>query len=163
MADNIIRHGLVARNEWRVITDTIHPLPQGKIILPLSTWLASHTELEQQVTRTGLLLDSNELPGQFPGDITRLPIIAINFPVFTDGRGFSTANILRQQYGYRGELRAYGAFIRDQLYYLKRCGFDSFESTTIVDLEAATKSLGDFSNDYQTSSNQTLPLFRRRK
>jgi uncharacterized protein (DUF934 family) len=162
MADNIIRNGSVVANDWQVITDAqAAARARGKVILPLTAFIA-HAELLQRKDVPGLLLNSDELPENFPGKLSALPVIAVNFPAFTDGRGFTIGNLLREQYHYTGELRAYGSFIRDQLYYLKRCGFDSFEFTTNVDLAAAAKSLNDFSNDYQVSANQPLPLFRRR-
>ncbi|MCV6625046.1 MAG: DUF934 domain-containing protein, partial [Cellvibrionaceae bacterium] len=94
-------------------------------------------------------------------DIDQLALIAIEFPVFMDGRGFSNAAILRQQFNYRGELRAVGGFIRDQLCYLSRCGFNAFDLGG-EDLEAALHSLQDLNEFYQASSDQPKPLFRRR-
>ena len=85
----------------------------------------------------------------------------VNFPVFTDGRGFSYARELRER-GLRGELRAGGHFIRDQLTYLQRCGFNAFQMADEAELEAALASLADFSEHYQASIDQPLPLFRRR-
>jgi uncharacterized protein (DUF934 family) len=80
-----------------------------------------------------------------------------------DGRSFSTARLLRERYGFTGELRAVGNFIRDQLCYLRRCGVNAFAFTREdMNLEDALKSLGDFSEYYQASVDQPLPLFRRR-
>jgi uncharacterized protein (DUF934 family) len=104
-------------------------------------------------------------PGQEPEELydylEQLQLIVINFPVFTDGRGFSYARSLREQ-GYAGELRAAGNFIRDQLTYLRRCGFDAFQMSDDSRLEAALASLSDFSEYYQAAADQPLPLFRRR-
>lgn len=80
--------------------------------------------------------------------LEEIELVAVNFPVFTDGRGFSYGRELREQ-GYRGELRAVGAFIRDQLYYLSRCGFNAFQMDDESALEEALPSLGDFSAYYQ--------------
>jgi len=80
-----------------------------------------------------------------------------------DGRSFSTARILRERYGFKGELRAIGNFIRDQLCYLRRCGVNAFAfANPDTNLEIAVKSLTDFSEYYQASVDQPLPLFRRR-
>ena len=104
-------------------------------------------------------------PGQAPTPLfeylEQIPLVAINFPVFTDGRGFSYARELRQR-GFKGELRACGHFIRDQLTYLRRCGFDAFQLANEHELEAALASLADFDEFYQGSVDQPLPLFRRR-
>lgn len=104
-------------------------------------------------------------PGQAPTPlfdfIDELALVVINFPVFTDGRGFSYARDIRE-HGYAGELRASGHFIRDQLTYLQRCGFDAFQMVDESHLDAALASLGDFTEYYQAAIDQPLPLFRRR-
>tara|TARA_R110000823_G_scaffold130015_29_gene258252 strand:- start:7844 stop:8290 length:447 start_codon:yes stop_codon:yes gene_type:complete len=104
-------------------------------------------------------------PGEGPGDLLAslddLALVAINFPVFTDGRGFSYARELRER-GYSGELRAVGHFIRDQLTYLRRVGFNAFQMNDDSQLESAVASLEDFSEYYQSAIDQPLPLFRRR-
>ena len=91
-----------------------------------------------------------------------IAVIAINFPKFVDGRGYSIARILRDQLGYKGELRAIGDVLHDQLFYLKRCGFDSFAISEDTAAEAALSGLTDFSNSYQCAVDQPEPLFRRR-
>lgn len=89
------------------------------------------------------------------------PVIAVNFPAFTDGRGFSLARSLRQTYGYQGKLVAVGHFMQDQLFYLKRCGFDAFAVSEDANLESMQRSLKDFSESYQAACDQPQPLFRR--
>ena len=94
--------------------------------------------------------------------IADFALIAINFPGFMDGRGFSVARLLRERYGFTGELRASGGVIRDQLCYLQRCGFSSFDLDADINIEAAVESLNDFSEGYQISVDLPTPLFRRR-
>ena len=88
--------------------------------------------------------------------------VEVNFPSFTDGRGYSIARLLRERYGYEGELRAVGDVQRDQLFYLSRCGFDAFLLREGEDAEEAIAALQDFSDAYQASAAQPQPLFRRR-
>lgn len=90
-----------------------------------------------------------------------IDVVAINFPAFMDGRGFSYARELRER-GFSGEIRAVGHFIRDQLTYLSRVGVNAFEPAGDLDLDEALASLADFSEYYQASTNEPLPLFRRR-
>ena len=92
-----------------------------------------------------------------------LKVIAIEFRTFNDGRGYSTARLLRERYGWRGELRAVGDVLRDQIFYLARCGFDAFELQDGQDVDAVLAAFNDFSERYQASVDQPLPLFRRRE
>lgn len=89
-----------------------------------------------------------------------LKLIVVNFPDMTDGRGFSIARALREA-GYTGELRAAGRFIRDQLHYLRRCGFNAFNLPVGTTPEAALKSLHEFSVSYQAAQDEPEPLFKR--
>jgi uncharacterized protein (DUF934 family) len=89
-------------------------------------------------------------------------MIAVNFPQFADGRGYSIARLLRERYQWRGELRAIGDVLRDQLFYLSSCGFDAFELRAGQDPRAALAAFNDFSDAYQSSVERPQPLFRRR-
>ena len=109
----------------------------------------------------GVWLAPHDDPAALAEDVRRLPVIAIDFPAFTDGRGYSLARLLRQCYGYAGELRAIGDVQRDQLYYLSQVGFDAFAVREDQDIEAALASLRDFSDGYQGTAART-PWFRRR-
>ena len=144
----IIKDGAVVEDPWR------------GAILDLE---AFNARIESGAARddVGVLLEPDQPPSELSGDLNDIPLIAINFPVFTDGRGFSYARELRER-GYRGEIRAVGAFIRDQLSYLHRCGFNAFDFEENVNLEAALASLEDFSERYQADMRETHPLFRRR-
>jgi len=95
-------------------------------------------------------------------DGARLAVIAIDFPQFTDGRGYSHARLLRERFGYAGELRAIGDVGRDQLYYLAQCGFDAFAIPDGRDAAAAIAAFADFSDGYQATFSRT-PWFRRRQ
>lgn len=105
-------------------------------------------------------------PDQHPellGDaVTQLDMIALHFPAFADGRGYSHAWLLRNRMGFTGELRATGDVFKDNLFYLKRCGFDSFAVRADKNIDVALTGLDDFSEAYQASVDQPLPLFRRR-
>ncbi len=108
-----------------------------------------------------VLLQPDQPPSTIEGDLAQLDLVAIHFPAFTDGRCFSYARELREL-GFQGEIRATGHFMRDQLFFLKRCGFNAFQFEEDVDLQACLESLGDFSDGYQAAVDQPEPLFRRR-
>lgn len=102
--------------------------------------------------------DPRALAERLPG----LELIAVNFPTYGDGRGYSIGRLLRERYGYAGELRAVGMVARDHLPLMARCGFDSFQLREGEDAQEALKALDDFSEAYQASAVQPVPLFRRR-
>jgi uncharacterized protein (DUF934 family) len=163
----LIKDGVIATNTWALMAKpegdaSAVVVPEGQVIVPLSVWSAQKTTLQDRKD-LGVWLDSDETAHQLADDVQTLPLIAVNFPVFMDGRAFSTARLLRERYGFTGELRAIGHFIRDQLCYLRRCGVNAFAfAREDINLEEALDSLNDFSEYYQAAVDQPLPLFRRR-
>lgn len=158
---NIIKEGAIVADDWQLLRENDATLPAGRCIVPLALWQAQREDLLARGD-VGVWLASDQSPTELePTDIARLPLIAVDFPTFTDGRGFSYGRELREQHGFTGELRAIGLFMRDQLAYLSRCGFNSF-ALQADDLEAALASLKDFSVYYQVSVDNPLPLFRAR-
>ncbi len=163
----LIKDGVITENTWTLIAKpegdaAVFVVPSDDVIVPLNVWLAQKKSLQTR-KNIGVWLDSDETAEQLGDDAKTLPLIGVNFPLFMDGRAFSTARLLRERYGFSGELRAIGNFIRDQLCYLRRCGVNAFAfNNAEINLEAAMKSLNDFNEYYQTSVDQPLPLFRRR-
>lgn len=160
----IIKNNQVLDDHWHLLPadaslqDALDcPAP----IVPLALWQAHGTELAGQST-LGIWLDSHELVEDIAADLPSFTLIALNFPVFTDGRNFSNARLLRERYGYRGEIRAVGDVLRDQLLPMKRCGFDAFVVRSDRDPQDALLALGEFSVQYQAAWDTPLPLFRRR-
>lgn len=165
LRDRVIRHGRVEPdlwNYWGVDEGEQGPPPAGPVIVPLATWKAGRAALRARREPVGVWLAPADDPAELLADLRELPLIGVHFPKFADGRGYSTATLLRGRYGYRGELRAFGDVGRDQLFYLRRCGFDAFSLPPHRDPEAALASLQDFSVRYQASVDEALPLFRRR-
>lgn len=136
--------------------------PSGDLIVPLELWQAERDALLVRPGRLGVWLDSNEEPGAVAEDLRLFGVVAVNFPKFGDGRGFSTARLLRERYGWKGELRAIGDIFRDQLFFLASCGFNAFALRAGDDPQEALAAFGDFSEAYQSSVERPLPLFRRR-
>jgi uncharacterized protein (DUF934 family) len=149
-------------NQGHITDDTWLPLdaditqPQPGQVCNLPQWLRLADK-----NGSAVLLESGQEPAPLFDFLEQIQLVVIHFPVFTDGRGFSHARDLRE-HGYRGQLRAAGHFIRDQLTYLQRCGFDAFQMAEESELEEALSSLRDFSEHYQAAIDQPLPLFRRR-
>jgi len=163
----IIRHRHVATDNWQLLetaADGAAPIvpPAGDIIVPLALWLERRDVLQARAGRLGVWLASHEDPALIARDLPQFELVAVNFPQFTDGRGYSIARLLRERYGWQGELRAIGDVLRDQLFYLARCGFDAFALRHGEDAQAALSAFDDFSEGYQTAADHQLPLFRRR-
>ncbi len=147
------------------IQETVIP-DSGKVIVPLPVWLARKATLSARLKKgeLGIWIDSFELLEPLVNcfaDINALPLIAIHFPRFVDGRGFSLAAQLRTRYGYRNELRAIGDVLRDQLFFMRRCGFDAYAIRADRSAEDALASLRDFSEPYQGAVDNPLPVWRR--
>lgn len=138
------------------------PLSAAPVVVPLALWLEKRAELGARREPLGVWLKPDDDPAALAADLAELAIIAVYFPRLSDGRGYSTAFLLRTRHGYKGELRAIGDVGRDQLFLLKRCGFDSFALAPQRDPEAAVPGLDDFSLRYQGSVDDPFPLFRRR-
>lgn len=137
-------------------------LPDGDIIVPLAVWKARRVELETRNTKIGVQLEPGNLAPEIAEDLEKFSLVALNFPTFRDGRAFSTAQLLRQRYGFTGEIRAVGQVGRDQMFYMQRCGFNAFEVRADRDIADALNALGEFTETYQTAADQPLPLYRRR-
>ena len=135
---------------------------EGPIVVPLALWQEKRAELASRAAPVGVWLKPDDDPAVLAADLAHLALVAVHFPKFADGRGYSTAFLLRTRHGYKGELRAIGDVGRDQLFLLKRCGFTSFALAPHRDPEAAVAGLDDFSLRYQGSVDDPLPLFRRR-
>jgi len=158
----LLKDNQIIEDSWVFLDDSAETLPSGNILLSLEQWQQFSDQLSQHNGELGLWLEGNAEIDTVIDSLQQLSLIAIKFPKFVDGRGFSLARLLRERYNYNGELRAIGEFIRDQLYLLKRCGFNAFQLTEDQDLSEASKSLSDFSETYQVSADQQEPLFRRR-
>lgn len=138
-------------------------VPAGKVIVPLALWQAQGEQLAARVEQAeiGIWLASDERPESLRGQVGLFPVIAVDFPKFADGRGYSTAYNLRARLGFTGQLRAIGDVLRDQMSYMQRVGFDAFEPRADRNIHDALKGLFDFSEAYQTSIDQKQPLFKR--
>ena len=162
----IIKDKKVVSDDWTVLRltegDTAEnfAVPAGKVIVPLTVWQAQRATLQGRAD-VGVWIASDERPEALKDDVAKLPVIAVDFPKFADGRGYSIAYNLRARLGYEGELRAIGDVLRDQLFYMQRVGFNAFATRPDRNIHDALKGLTDFSDAYQTSWDQKTPLFRR--
>ncbi|GAB5449871.1 MAG: DUF934 domain-containing protein [Halioglobus sp.] len=151
----LIKNGAIVDDNWLPADDTLKQ-PAANQIHSLSQWLALPDK-----SGSAVQLEPGDGVEPLLEHLSDVAVVAVNFPGFMDGRGFSYARELRER-GYRGEIRATGHFIRDQLTYLSRVGCDAFQFADEALLEPALASLQDFSDYYQAAIDQPQPLFRRR-
>jgi uncharacterized protein (DUF934 family) len=163
----VIRQRQVVADSWQLLKPAADDSaaqvpPDGDVVVPLAVWLKQREALSSRAGRVGVWLDSHEDPAAIAGELERFALVAVNFPQFGDGRGYSIARLLRERYGYKGELRAIGVVVRDHLFAMASCGFDSFLLREDQNAEEALSAFGDFSDAYQSSVERPVPLFRRR-
>jgi len=157
----IIRNRAIVEDDFVHVPDDAALPADGKPIVSLARYAAGAAELLARYPVLGVRVPCDTLPADIPTP-ARLALIAIEFPRFSEGRGYSVARQLRARYGFAGELRAVGWILRDDLYYLSRCGFDAFELQPGKPLESALEAFGELSVSYQTAADERLPLYRRR-
>jgi uncharacterized protein (DUF934 family) len=163
----LIKDRKLAADNWLLLdTGADGALPEipasGDVIVPLAVWKASKDSLIAR-GRVGVWLAGDDVPADIADDLAHLSMIAVRFVSFTDGRGYSIARLLRERYGWRGELRAIGDIQRDQVFYYTRCGFDALALRDGDDVDSALAAFDDFTEAYQTSVDRPYPLFRRRE
>ncbi|MBC3868972.1 DUF934 domain-containing protein [Undibacterium oligocarboniphilum] len=162
----IIKNKVIVQDDWSVLRPSAEDnpatvaVPAGKVIVPLKVWLTQRENLKSR-TNLAVWFASDEQAKELKEDIQHFALLAVDFPKFTDGRGYSIAYNLRNRFGFSGELRAIGDVLRDQLFYMQRVGFNSFATREDKSIEDALKGLSVFSEKYQTSWDEKNPLFRR--
>jgi len=162
---SIVDGGHVVHDLWTTVgdVDELGALSDdAPVIVPSSLWSADRDALLVRKGSMGLLLAPDDDPADIADDLGQFELIAIDFPKFTDGRGYSIARLLRERYGYTGPLRAVGDVLRDQVFYLLRCGFDQFALKRQDHLDDALTAYRDFTEAYQTSVDRKQPWFARR-
>ena len=137
-------------------------LPDAPAILPLARWLAQREALMGRNAPLGVRLRSDERIDAILGDLPRLALVALDFPNMADGRHFTTARLLRERHGFTGEIRATGRVLRDQLHFMARCGFDSFELAPGKDADEALAAFGEIRVAYQPAADSHLPASANR-
>ncbi|HSH98650.1 MAG: DUF934 domain-containing protein [Methylophilaceae bacterium] len=146
---------------------TATEIPQtGKVLVPLTVWIARKEALSARLAsgEIGIWLATHEVLETLienQPDLNVFPLIAIHVERFADGRIFSIGNLLRTRYGFKNTLRAFGDVLRDQLFFLKRCGFNSYLIRADRSAEDALASLQDFSQPYQGAVDNNQPVWRR--
>ncbi len=163
----LIKNGQLESDRWTVLKEATDPevlkvIPGKNLIVPMQFWRDYQSELQDYAGEIAIWLDSSQNVNDIGPGLHELPLVALNFPVFSDGRSYTNARELREHLGFKGEVRAIGDVLRDQIFYMSRCGFDAFEIRHDQDAEACIGAFNDFHNTYASTVLEPTPLFRRR-
>lgn len=161
----ILKGNSLAQSAWQHWPDEL-PLADEStpVIVGLARFKAERLSLLARRGGVGVRLAPGEQAASLAGDLNSLPVIAIEFPTFNEGRGYSVARHLREKYGYKGEIRAVGSVSRDRLRFMQRCGIDAFEFDAGDDqttLAAAHAAFNEITLDAQPAADGGELLFRR--
>ena len=160
----VIKDNQIIEDDWRHLKelDLVAELPEGRVIMPFSYWQANRDKLIAQNKKYAVCINGDNETEEVAKDIEHFELIALEFPVFTDGRSYSHARLLRERNGYTGELRAVGDVLRDQLFFMQRCGIDSYQVREDKDIKDALKAFTEFSIKYQTAADHVEPVYKVR-
>lgn len=146
---------------WTLVDKEADVPADGPVILPLKTYLEQQAQWRESGRSVGVWLDEDEMADDVADALEGLELIAIAFPKFADGRGFSKARLLRERLGFSGEIRAIGDFLPDQVFYMHRCGVNAFACRSESEAETTLSLLDTFSVRYQADVDSP-PLFNQR-
>jgi uncharacterized protein (DUF934 family) len=158
----LLRNGRFVDDRWRRLADD-DPAPDGDaVIVSLARWRADRV-LAGRNGPLGLALPNSQPVRALADELHRFELIALEFPKFTDGRAYSQARLLRERFGFAGEVRATGQVLPDQLLLMRRCGFDAFEIAKNAPLETWKRALESFSVFYQPAADGRDPVTSLRR
>ncbi len=158
----LVRGGRIIDDRYLRVLDEA-PIPDGvPVIIPAPRFLADAADIAGREAATGVLWPNNRKVAELAPHLDRLALVALVFPSFRDGRAYSQARLLREQHGFRGELRATGEVLRDQFLFLIRAGFDAFEVKKDADATAFAAALARYSVFYQPTGDGRTAARRAR-
>jgi uncharacterized protein (DUF934 family) len=157
----LIKEGAEIANDWAFVADGAALPEAGRFTVSFSRYIGLKQGQENGSLPDGLRLEPTDDPAAVEPYLADLVLIEINFPRYTDGRGFSQAQLLRRRYGYAGELRAVGHVLRDQIFYMHRSGIDAYE-TRRAGLSEVLEALAEFTEAYQPAAGGPAAVFRKR-
>ncbi|MCF8467088.1 MAG: DUF934 domain-containing protein [Sneathiella sp.] len=163
--DNYIKDRKPDHDEWMPFTglEEGSSLPSGDIYVPLEEWLQARETLLARNGRLGVAVRNTDNLGILKDDLERLDLVVLEFPKMADGRAFSQARLLRERYGFKGEIRATGDILHDQLFYMQRCGINGFEIREDQDISSSLKAFDEMTITYQPACDEEFPIWRREK
>ena len=162
----LIKNGELIADSWVEVASE-ESLPEGStdsgdIIVTLDHWQAERETLKLRNGRLGIRLSADQLADSIAEDVESFDLIALTFPKFQDGRAYSTARLLRERHGFKGELRATGAVHRDQFFFMARCGFDTYQVQDEKEVNGFAQAMEEIGLSYQPAGDSRRPLYWHR-
>jgi uncharacterized protein (DUF934 family) len=166
----IIKNRAVVEDHWHTVRANAEgqlpepqDLPQGPVLVPFAYWTTHRDALTAARSKAdlGIWLAPTDEPAALLDDLDAVTVLAVEFLAFKDGRGISIARLLRERYGWKGEIRAIGDVLRDQIGYMSRCGIDAFAVRADKDIHDALRAFDELTLHYQGAVDDPRPLFRR--
>jgi uncharacterized protein (DUF934 family) len=152
MTKQIIKNKEIVEDSWQYRADEDALPDSGNVIISYQRWLHEREHPRAFTGNLGIIIGGEVAAHAIAEDLDRFQLVAVHFPEFKDGRGYTYARLLRERYGFRGELRAIGNVLRDQIFYLHRCGFNAFELEEGRNLQEALTAFIDFRVSYQPAA-----------
>jgi uncharacterized protein (DUF934 family) len=153
---------MVLANDAFTHVDDDQDLPPGDVIISLNRFQADGERLLGEGRSVGVRLEAGEEAEALAYDLPRLALVALAFPKFRDGRHYSNARILRERFGFKGEIRAVGDVLREQAGFMVRCGVDAFEPADGSGPEQWERVTHRFRHVYQRAADGRIPAFIER-
>ena len=158
----LVKNGKITDDVFAVVADDAEIPEDGALLISAARFLENPEVLSRRVGRTGVIWPNNRDLDDLVPYLDRLALVALVFPTFRDGRAYSQARLLRERYGYHGEMRATGQVLRDQFLFMTRAGFDAFEVKKPADAEAFAGTVQRYSVFYQPTGDGRLTALHRR-
>jgi uncharacterized protein (DUF934 family) len=159
----LLKNGEVIADPWQHVAAGEAIPPTGPVVVPFDRWKAERETLLARNTPLGIRLPNAQRVADLAADLGRLELIVLEFPKFVDGRAYSQARLLRERYRYKGELRATGDVLRDQLQFMQRCGFDAFEIAAANAVEIWRAAVNEIDVFYQPAADNRVAAAQLRR
>ncbi len=158
----LIKNGTQVSDQWLLAGDDTPVQADIPTIVSYARFIAERDELVRSRAELGVKVSPGDDLSAIAADLPRLQVIALDFPKFTDGRAYSAARLLRQRYGFQGEIRATGEVLRDQYLFMRRAGFDAYQVRDGADAQGWLDAMREFSHHYQPAVDGSRPVWAER-
>jgi len=159
----LLKDGQIVADQWVHVEDDAGIAEELAVVVSLERWLDQAETLGRRNAPVAVALRNDQSPSQIVDALEAIDAVFLTFPAYTDGRAYSQARLLRQRYGFRGEIRATGNVLHDQYPLMLRCGFDAFEVADGADIDGWKNAVTVISDNYQTAGDGVQAIWAKRQ